>query len=614
MAKWTETLEPYVKVIESVKQAPLNIDAGSELIIGGVIRTNAGPLRPTLIAGHKSLIETFTVGGEVTADDDITLQNAYRLVGSNQMLLCRASGLNGSIYLRELKEADLNEYVYKQGEILKKSSTAEFKIADINKNWKIEIEGVGTMGKDPNADLYIATLSALAEQLNETDKFHLPSDSWTVSEDGTTLSCIDIFTTSNPIVDNSTSEDEGFKNMAVTLTNEFALENYIMNMNSTAGTLDVTITKAKSEDGLERDIFYIQCIDGVEEQTFVIGTDAEAGEISLEEFNELYGDVVQIVCPKGLENMEFPTNSSNVEAIHIDLKIPSTSNLLAISERDYQKAWDLIVTDERYVVEGFCDLGECSTVHENYIAAAARSLNAFYPISPCRSTNYMVIANHFNKIVGGANDMVLYQLAPWDLDDGTLGFEFPVCPGVMFWEAVSRNRANNNEFAAVMGELRGVVYPVGLATEFNRKERQLLLTKRVNTIFNDVALNTIYINDFYTKQANKDIMQEENNVRLKIRISRAMPVLLSQFRGRQSNVKTWNEVISVIDYWFKSTILPMNYSVAEYLIMCDESLNTPEVQRQNKLVVRVMVRYYNSIKYIEVYHDAYPVGIEFLSD
>ena len=120
MAKWTETLEPYVKVIESVVEAPLNIDAGGELIIGGVIRTTAGPLQPTLIAGRSSFLDTYTVNGELTADDDITMLNAYRLVGANQMLLCRASGLNGVTYLRELKESDLNEYVYKQGQILKK--------------------------------------------------------------------------------------------------------------------------------------------------------------------------------------------------------------------------------------------------------------------------------------------------------------------------------------------------------------------------------------------------------------------------------------------------------------------------------------------------------------
>lgn len=613
MAKWTETKEPYVKVIESVIEAPLNIDAGGELIIGGVIRTNAGPLTPTLIAGRSSLLDTFTVGGVITEEDDITLKNAYRLVGSNQMLLCRASGLNGCIYLRELKESDLNEYVYKQGEILKKVTQVVITINDESKPWMVEIDGVGTIGKDPSADLYIATLSALAEQMNETDKFHIPSGSYVVSEDGKTITFNDIFTTTNPLVDNSGSDSEGLKNCTITINNTFSISNYILNMNSTAGVLDVTIIKTKSDDGLDREVFQVEIVDGADEQTFMIGSDEQSGEITLEDFNRLYGDVVQIVCPDGLESLNFPTQSSGRVAIHIDLKIPSTSNLLKISDRDYQKAWDLIQTEERYVVEGFCDLGECNTAQQNYIAAAARALNALYPISPCRSVNYMVIANHFSKITGGANDMVLYKLAAWDKDDGTLGFEYYCSPGVMYWEAVSRNRANNNEFAAVLGEIRGVVYPVLLSHDFTKKERQLLLTKKINTIFNDIALNTTYINDNWTAQATKNIMSEENNVRLKIRISRAMPVLLSQFRGRQSNVKTWNDVVAVINYWMKSTILPMNYTIADYLVLCTENENPPEVQRANKLVVRLLVRYYSTVKYIEVYHDAYPIGVEFIN-
>lgn len=610
MANWNETNEPYVKVIESVKEAPLNIDAGGELIIGGVIRTNAGPLKPTLIAGRSSLLNTFTVNGELTSDDDITLLNAYRLVGSNQMLLCRASGLNGAIYLREVKESDLNEYLYKQGVILKKVTNATIEITDDAKPWKIEVENVGTIGKDPTADLYVATLSALAEQLNEMDKFHLPSNSWKVTNEGKTITFTDIFAANSPIIDNSESDDEGFTNVTVTLSNEFHIENYIMNMNSTAGTLDVTITKSKSEDGLDRDIYRIDVVNGVDEQTFIIGSNPDEGEVTLSEFNEMYSDIVQIICPHGLDSVSF----SPENAIHIDLKIPSTSNLLATSDRDYQKAWDLIQTEERYVVEGFCDLGECNASLENYIAAAARSLNAFYPISPCKSVNYMTIANHFGKITTGANDMVLYKIAPWDEDDGTLGFKFDCSPSVLYWEAVARNRGNNNEFAAVMGEIRGVVSPVGLSTEFSRKERQLLLTKKINTIFNDLALNAVYINDNWTAQASDNIMSEENNVRLKIRISRAMPSLLSQFRGRQSNVKTWNDIISVISYWFKSTILPMNYTIADYMIICDDSNNPAEVQRARKIVVRIMVRYYSTSKYIEVYNDAYPVGIEFVNE
>lgn len=594
MAKWNETKEPYVKVIESVKETVLNPAAGGDLIIGGVVRTNAGPLSPNLVTSRSQLLEEYTTDGVLTADDDITLLNAYRLVGSAKMLLCRASGLNGAIYTRELKESDLNEYLYKQNQILKKVTGANISIKDLNTPWKVEVTNIGTIGKDTTADIYVATLSALVEQLNETDVFHIPYESYSVSEDGKTLSFSDIYAGSNPLV--IPGDDS---NVSIELNNEFHIENYILNTNSTAGTLDVTVTKSKSDDGLDRVIYRIEIDNSGDIQTFIIGSDKEEGEITLEDFNKLY-DAVQIVCPKGFDSIAFPTSSSGETSIHIDLKIPSISNLLKISERDYQKSWDLIQTDERYVVEGFCDLGEADTAHQNYISAAARSLNAFYPISPNRSVNYMVIANHFSKITSGTNDMVLYQLAPWDEDDGTLGFKFDCSPAVMYWEAVMRNKANNNEFAAVLGEIRGTVSPVSLTTEFNRKERQLLLTRKVNTIFNDISLNSIYINDNVTKQANENIMSCENNVRLKIRISRAMPILLSQFRGRQSNIKTWNEVESVISYWFKTNIMTMNYTVADFRVKCDDTNNPVEVQRANKLNVLVQCRYYGTVKYITV--------------
>lgn len=611
MAKWNETLEPYVKVIETVKEAPLNPDAGNDLIIGGVVRTNAGPLMPTYVSGRTQLLELYTTNEEITADDDITLKNAYRLLGSLPMVICRASGMNGCTYMRELKSADLMEYLYKEGEILKKVTSMTITIKDPNKDWKIELKDAGTIGKDGTADLYVATLSALVEQLEESGRFHIPDKSYTISEDGKTVNFTDVFAVTDPIVDNSSSDDEGFANVEINLSNTFAIRNYVLNVNSTAGTLDVTITKTKSDEGLNRDIYYIDVNNAGDEQTFVIGTDKEDGEIELKDFNEMMSDVVQIVCPDGLDSLEFPTTSAGNKAIHIDLKIPSTSNLLNITERNYQEGWDSIQMEERWVIEGFCDLGECSTAHQNYISAAARSLNSFYPISPCRSTNYMVIANHFSKITAGPNDMNLYQICPWDEDDGTLGFEYDCSPTVLYWEAVARNRANNNEFAAVLGEIRGVVSPVSLAKEFSKKERQLLLTKKINTIFNDISLNTTYVNDNYTKQSNKNIMSEENNVRLKIRISRAMPILLSQFRGRQSNIKTWSEVEDVIRFWFNQTIMPMNYTIADYRIDCTEKENPPEIQRANKLVVRVSVRYYSTVKYIIVYHDAYPVGIEF---
>ena len=152
---------------------------------------------------------------------------------------------------------------------------------------------------------------------------------------------------------------------------------------------------------------------------------------------------------------------------------------------------------------------------------------------------------------------------------------------------------------------------VNPAKDFKKTERQLLLTKKINTVFHDLYLERYYINDNYTKQSVENVMSEECNSRFQIRISKAMPILLNQFKGRQANARTWAEATSVVDYWFKTVILPMNYSISDYRIICDESNNPVEVQRANKMIIRIECRFYSSIKYIIVYNDSYPVGIEF---
>lgn len=197
------------------------------------------------------------------------------------------------------------------------------------------------------------------------------------------------------------------------------------------------------------------------------------------------------------------------------------------------------------------------------------------------------------------------------MDDGTTGYLFNCMSSTLYWETVFANRRLNLEFAAAFGQNRGVVSTVNLAKEFNKEERQLLLTKKINTIFRDVYLERIYINDNFTAQEDDNVWKEENIVRLRIRISKAMPVLLSQFKGRQNNQKCWDDVISVVDYWFKTEILSYGETIADWQCLCDQDLNPPEEQRANRLNVVLNVRFYNSVKYITVYNKSYPIGVEF---
>ena len=59
MAKWKETLEPYVKVIESVRTFPSNPNAGEDLIVGAVLISDSGPATPTLITSQREFLRTY---------------------------------------------------------------------------------------------------------------------------------------------------------------------------------------------------------------------------------------------------------------------------------------------------------------------------------------------------------------------------------------------------------------------------------------------------------------------------------------------------------------------------------------------------------------------------
>jgi hypothetical protein len=101
-------------------------------------------------------------------------------------------------------------------------------------------------------------------------------------------------------------------------------------------------------------------------------------------------------------------------------------------------------------------------------------------------------------------------------------------------------------------------------------------------------------------------MSEECNSRLAIRIAKAMPRLLWQYIGRQISEVTCNEMKGTIDYFFKTVILPMTYTVEAYQIFCPYDA---ALARQNKVNVVVNIRFYRTLKYITVYDVLYDTGM-----
>ena len=346
---------------------------------------------------------------------------------------------------------------------------------------------------------------------------------------------------------------------------------------------------------------------------FNLGNIIGRGDMEVSEVNDLL-KMIQLSLPDNLTELnlnyygyESNTLAGDLNQVFCDLTIdPTEYSILDVSNSDLKRAMDLLAEDEVYTTEGLCDLGNTELSYQNYMANMAVNDNYFYPISTVNSTNYMTIGNSATKI--SVDSYKLYMSSPWDIDTGTLGWKFYASPSVLYWEAVSRNRRNNREFAPVLGQDNGTVQYQRPTTEFNKKTRQLLLSRKVNTAMWDVAIQNWVMNDNYTKQTENTIMNDDGNSRLMIRISKAMPTLLRQFIGKRISEKLCKSVKDVIDYFFKTNILSMEYNIDGYRITCtyDEIL-----ARQNKIKVHVEVRYQRALKYIDVINDAYDLGVPF---
>ena len=157
-----------------------------------------------------------------------------------------------------------------------------------------------------------------------------------------------------------------------------------------------------------------------------------------------------------------------------------------------------------------------------------------------------------------------------------------------------------------MGQVGGIMQYQRPVTEFNKKTRELLLSKKINTVKWNIQTQAWNQNDNYTKQSENNIMSDEANSRLAIRIAKAMPRLLWQYIGRQISEVTCNEMKGTIDYFFKTVILPMTYTVDSYQIFIPYN---EQLARQNKVNVVVNIRFFRALKYINVYDCLFDAGM-----
>ena len=193
---WKQTLEPYIKVTESVRKSTLSVTAGENLIVGAVFISDSGPGDPTLITSQKEFLANYA-SKDLTEDYVKSLNklytsaknsplasqmwlNAFRLAGSTNLLICRASKSSDVIYAKPLSN-DESSFIMKDSEIQKKSEEKiTLKVGNASNNsFAIAVDEVGVIGnyvknEGPQYDYYAGNVYELVSRLNETSKFHCP--------------------------------------------------------------------------------------------------------------------------------------------------------------------------------------------------------------------------------------------------------------------------------------------------------------------------------------------------------------------------------------------------------------------------------------------------------
>ena len=214
MAQWKETLEPYIKVNERIRTTTIVPTAGEDLIIGATLISDSGPSYPVLITSQREFLNVFasqeiTKGyieslndfyddGTGTKSDVASTMwlNAYRLAGSTNMLIVRATKGADMNYVVSLNDGDTSRYIVRDGQLLKQinpgtgfSLTIDRLGGDasnrVETGWAISINEIGIIGNlvgddGPVYEYFASDLRELVEYLNGTSKFFCPNPKYYV--------------------------------------------------------------------------------------------------------------------------------------------------------------------------------------------------------------------------------------------------------------------------------------------------------------------------------------------------------------------------------------------------------------------------------------------------
>lgn len=624
--------EPSIKIITTQPETVSSTVNGSEVAAGVIIADN-GSIEPTLITKASDLVSRYTKSGRLTRDCDTTLVHAYAALSVGYPVLVCRSTLSSSdkkgVLLKYSNGAFGDPVVVfkKNGVILDNSMKYNMNSIEsiTTESFGIQVNNVvyyaGTLGSPQDADSGIvlkklsvdkvegkSALECIIDAINTEDSTH-HLDIASVSSDSAVIM---IYGVSGEV-----APTKIFTGLAGVNTDQYVDTKVLSDPNNPCVALFSNYPNTRDFKGSISPVNNNPRLVNIKVSTLAGGSldnpdrDYE-GSLNKGYVNQ-YGVDQYIENINSYPNMEFEIevlNASNDPDRSYEFT-PVTFSFGGQSTVDSgkslvsrQKALDKIADMEDYKIAFMMPFNYTNPSYLNYLATKASKcyslgvsgvyvekddVNTIKPMLPTRTED-------------------LFVLAGSELSTSLADFPVKLNPEILYLQRVAVNKATNKEFAPVMGSDTGLMAVTRVPTKLKSSTREALLDLGVNSIITKATTGVSYLNKNKCFANSDNIMNEEQNKRLALKINRDIDELLDRFLGKENNEDTRSLATSLVNQYFNDYIMNQVYNPVSVEVVCNDTNNPDTVINSNKLVLDISIRYPRTIYDILVYHRAKDVS------
>lgn len=604
--------EAYVKISEVLKDAPASSSVNSEFLATSVIKARCGDFEPTYLTDPKQLLDKYTPDGQLSATEDVSLINAFELLPYMPLLVVRSGkkeykpkrlGLNTRVFTGQFNEVFGG-----------KQSIFDIEFTDFMKDKRFQVKyDIREYPLIPGS----VKLDVTYER--KSSLFKYTPGALTVDE-GTVIQLGDIIelksTDSKVKLSAKVFDvDEAGKPTDVRLLTDVGEED----VNSVTGSgVTIPLTSAAMPNEV---IKSYSVIFGVGEST----VDDKGNSIYYKnvwnpewpfKVTDITGTPREVTIPNPYK-VNDPTQPDTLtyysfgpfeaQSGVLDSTIETDSLADVYDPVDNQSlAWSKLTNYESMDIPIFTDLGTPNIGKS--LRSQANVHNAMYLVSLPRLSESVTMAKVWGDLDLGNSRR--YACTPFAVTTH-LGFTTYIAPTTQYLKTLVNNRDSGNEFEAVAGANTGVVSFSNLTKNYDKKERKQLLDLKINTITYRESQGYAMFNDDLTGLMKNNPFKEEFNRRIGVAVNQGVSKLMTQFYFQLNTPSLRDTIETTVTSFIKlSSFID---KIADFQVICDDSINPPSLQAQNKVAIKVNIAFYYSAKYFEVVNTIYSVGQSFTS-